>query len=65
MSTVTERVLAACGQVEQLAWADYLEACRSTHPLRYEEVEVWAWRRLQRELKALRGRQVNLVKEGP
>jgi hypothetical protein len=54
MSAVTERVLAACGKVEQLAWADYLEACRSAHPFSYEEVEAWAWTRLQRELKVLK-----------
>jgi hypothetical protein len=54
MATVTERVLAACGEIEAIAWADYLEACRSVHPLRYEEVETWAWARLQRELKVLK-----------
>jgi hypothetical protein len=56
VSTVTERVLAACGKVEALAWSDYLEACRSAHPFRYEEIEPWAWARLQRELKALKKR---------
>jgi hypothetical protein len=54
MSTVTDRVLAACGEIEAIAWADYLEACRSVHPLRYEEAETWAWARLQRELKVLK-----------
>jgi hypothetical protein len=54
MTAVTERVLAACGEIEAIAWKDYLEACRETHPLRYEEVEVWAWARLQRELKILK-----------
>jgi hypothetical protein len=57
MATVTERVFAACGQVEALAWADYLEACRSAHPLSYEVVEVWSWSRLQRELKVLKKRE--------
>jgi hypothetical protein len=54
VSTVTERLLAACGKVERLAWADYLEACQNAHPLSYEEVEAWAWSRLQRELKVLK-----------
>ena len=51
MSTVTERVLAACGKVEQLAWAEYLEACQNAHPFSYDEVEEWAWKRLQRQLR--------------
>jgi hypothetical protein len=62
MSTVTERVLAACGKVEALAWADYLEACRSAHPLSYEEVEPWAWDRLQFALKTARSKRRNDAK---
>lgn len=50
MSTVTEKLLAARGASVRLAWNEYLEACQSAHPLSYEEVEVWAWARLRREL---------------
>jgi len=57
MTTVTERVLAACGKVEAVAWGDYLETCRTAHPLSYAEVESWAWARLQRELKILKRRK--------
>ena len=34
------------------AWDEYLSSCRTTasNPIRYEEVEVWAWNRLQRRL---------------
>jgi hypothetical protein len=36
------------------AWNEYLEACRSAkHPWRYDEVESWAWARLQQQLREL------------
>ncbi len=56
VSTVTERVLSYTDpQVATLeAWMDYLDSCRSCHPLQYDEVEPWAWSRLQRELKRIR-----------
>jgi hypothetical protein len=57
VSAVTERVLAACGEIEALAWNDYLETCNSAHPFSYEEVEAWAWARLQRELKVLKKKE--------
>lgn len=54
MSGVTERILASCGESERLAWQDYLEACRTASFLSYDEVEPWAWRRLQRELARIK-----------
>ena len=56
VSTVTDRVLAYSEPVAATRQArnDYLEACRNCHPLSYEEVETWAWSRLQRELKRIR-----------
>lgn len=36
------------------AWMEYLEQCRSAkHPWRYEEVETWAWAKLQQRLRSL------------
>lgn len=38
--------------VEQAeAWREYLEEIEQLSVHRYEEVEPWAWRRLQRRLK--------------
>jgi hypothetical protein len=38
-------------------WAEYLETCRYCCELDYGEVEPWAWRRLQQELKLLARRR--------
>lgn len=56
MATVTRRRSTDPLVVEQAAaWFEYLEAtCRQG--LRYEEVEPWAWKRLQARLKAIDAR---------
>ncbi len=51
--SVTDRVLAYAPMRERDLWFEYLEACRTTHPLTYDEVEPWAWRRLQSGLRLL------------
>jgi hypothetical protein len=34
------------------AWNEYLESIReATNPISYEEVETWAWARLQKQLR--------------
>lgn len=39
------------------AWSQYLDELRETHPLRYPEVEPWAWARLEAKLKELKTRK--------
>lgn len=36
------------------AWQEYLKTCRDAPPSTYEQVEPWAWARLQRRLKEKR-----------
>jgi hypothetical protein len=36
------------------AWLEYLDAVRFAVPERYDEVEIWAWTRLQVRLEQLR-----------
>jgi hypothetical protein len=42
------------------AWFEYLEAVRGQSPLRYVEVEPWAWARLSQRLRAIRARRAKL-----
>ena len=42
------------------AWFEYLEATRAQNPLRYREVEPWAWARLSQRLRAVRTRRAKL-----
>jgi hypothetical protein len=42
------------------AWFEYLEATRSQSPLRYREIEPWAWARLTQRLRAIRARRAKL-----
>jgi hypothetical protein len=42
------------------AWFEYLEATRSQTPLRYQEVEPWAWARLSQRLRAIKTRRAKL-----
>ena len=42
------------------AWFEYLEATRGQNPLRYREVEPWAWARLSQRLRAVRTRRAKL-----
>lgn len=35
------------------AWNAYLEDTKAAHPLRYTEVETWAWARLQQKLRRI------------
>jgi hypothetical protein len=40
------------------AWFEYLHTCRGQHePARYEQVEPWAWLRLQQRLRAIEARR--------
>ena len=42
------------------AWFEYLEATRGQSPLRYKEVEPWAWARLMQRLRAIKTRRAKL-----
>jgi hypothetical protein len=39
--------------LEALAWRRYLRACRRAPYSHYDEVEAWAWQRLNRSLLRL------------
>lgn len=39
------------------AWQRYLDAIRGQSSVRYEEVEPWAWSRLQQRLRAIAARE--------
>ena len=39
------------------AWFEYLEATRAQTPMRYQELEPWAWARLSQRLRAIRTRR--------
>jgi len=38
---------------ERDAWRAYLRTCRAASAQRYEEVEPWAWSRLQQRLRLI------------
>jgi hypothetical protein len=42
------------------AWFEYLEATRDQSPLRYKELEPWAWARLTQRLRAIKTRRAKL-----
>ena len=42
------------------AWFEYLEATRAQTPLRYGEIEPWAWARLTQRLRAIKARRAKL-----
>jgi hypothetical protein len=42
------------------AWFEYLEATRAQSPLRYGEIEPWAWARLSQRLRAIKTRRAKL-----
>jgi hypothetical protein len=42
------------------AWFEYLSATRGQNPVRYLEVEPWAWARLSQRLRAIRTRRAKL-----
>lgn len=46
------------------AWFEYLEATRGQLPGRYDEIEPWAWRRLQSRLTATEARR-GVLKDSP
>lgn len=43
------------------AWREYLAATQGQPVARYEEVEPWAWRRLQAVLRAIQTRRRVLI----
>jgi hypothetical protein len=47
------------------AWFEYLEATRAQSPLRYKEVEPWAWARLTQRLRAIKTRRAKLKPAAP
>jgi hypothetical protein len=48
-------------QIEEAdAWFEYLEATREQSPVRYLEIEPWAWSRLTQRLRAIRARRARL-----
>jgi len=49
------------------SWFEYLESCRLArgkieYTQRYEQIEPWAWARLQQRLRAVRTRRARLKK---
>jgi len=42
------------------AWFEYQEATRGQSEPRYNEVEPWAWARLQQRLRAIKARRAKL-----
>ena len=42
------------------AWFEYLEATRGQSPVRYKEVEPWAWARLSQRLRAIKTRRAKV-----
>ena len=42
------------------AWFEYLEVTRAQSPVRYREVEPWAWARLTQRLRAIKARRTRL-----
>ena len=42
------------------AWFEYLAATRAQTPVRYGEVEPWAWARLTQRLRAIRTKRAKL-----
>jgi hypothetical protein len=42
------------------AWFEYLETTRDQSPLRYRDVEPWAWARLTQRLRAIKTRRAKL-----
>jgi hypothetical protein len=42
------------------AWFEYLGATRGQNPVRYLEVEPWAWARLSQRLRAIRTRRAKI-----
>jgi hypothetical protein len=42
------------------AWFEYLESTRAQSPLRYTELEPWAWARLTQRLRAIKTRRAKL-----
>ncbi len=42
------------------AWFEYLESTRGQLAQRYEEVESWAWGRLNQRLRSVRARRARL-----
>ena len=42
------------------AWFEYLEATRAQSPLRYKDIEPWAWARLMQRLRAIKARRARL-----
>lgn len=41
----------------QDAWYEYLHATRGQQAYRYEEIEPWAWKRLEQRLAAIKARE--------
>lgn len=44
------------------AWFEYLASTRGQSPVRYREVEPWAWARLQQRKRAIDARRTKLTR---
>jgi hypothetical protein len=45
-------------RVEEVdAWGEYLESVRHQEDFRYQDIEPWAWARLQRRLRIVAARR--------
>ena len=42
------------------SWFEYLEATRGHSPVRYRELEPWAWARLSQRLRAIKTKKTKL-----
>jgi hypothetical protein len=42
------------------AWFEYLEATRGQTEVRYQEIEPWAWSRLNQRVRVIRTRRARL-----
>lgn len=43
------------------SWFEYLEATRGQTPVRYAEIEPWAWAQLSQRLRSIRARRARLA----
>lgn len=64
VNTITRPALSSLEllQIEECdAWFEYLDSTRDQKPIRYREVEPWAWSRLQQRRKAIAAERVKLA----
>lgn len=58
VATVERTAVTAILEADRIeAWDAYLEATRHEGPFTYDEVEPWAWTRLEMTLSAIKARE--------